>query len=113
SVPTAAYVPDDPAHVTGKVTVTSDLGGCLVFIPEASALKHAGTGSAVGADILDRYEDGVLTSMPLWAASAAFPCGAAITEVNGDTMQSCVNVHKRLNIAPTGTTADATHCPLP
>jgi hypothetical protein len=113
SVPTAAYVPDDPAHVTGKVTVTPDLGACLVFIPEASALKHAGTGSAVGADILDRYEGGVLTSMPLWASSGAFPCGAAITEINSDTLDSCVNVHKRLNIVPAGTTADATHCPLP
>jgi hypothetical protein len=112
SIMAAAYIPPDPAHVTSQVNVPSDLGGCLVFIPEASAFKHAGAGSTVGADIINRYEDGVLTPARLWADDGSFPCGP-VTPLNADPATSCADVHKRLHITPTGTTPSLMSCPLP
>jgi hypothetical protein len=115
SNPAAAFVPDDPGHVTGKVNVMPDLGACLAFIPETSALKHAGTGAgAVGADVLDRYENGQLTSTPLWTAAGSFPCGAVVTDLNADLNTSCAGVGtRRLQITPAGSQPSMTSCPLP
>jgi Right handed beta helix region len=105
--PISYYVPDD-GHVTSKVAVPSDLGGCLVYLPAASALKHAGKGTNdVGANVLSRYEGGQLTPMPLWTTgTGAFPCGAVVAGVNDDPATSCLGVHKRLHVA-------APDCPLP
>ncbi|HVZ74993.1 MAG TPA: right-handed parallel beta-helix repeat-containing protein [Polyangia bacterium] len=105
------YVPDD-GHVTNKVVAppASDLGGCLVYLPATSVLKGAGSnGHDVGANVLFRYELGVLTTMPLWIASGAnhvFPCGAVVPGVNDDADTSCGGVHKRLHVG-------AADCPYP
>jgi hypothetical protein len=105
--PTYTFQPDD-AHVTSRVTVGPDLGGCLVYLPASSALKHAGSGANdVGANVLFRYEGGQLTTAPLWdAATGAFPCGAVVPGVNDDLATSCRGVHQRLHVA-------AADCPLP
>ena len=70
---------------------------------------------AVGANVLRRYEDGILGPTLLWTqATGEFPCGTVVDVVNRDSEKpSCTGVHKRLNVAPAGTPADATHCPLP
>jgi hypothetical protein len=104
--PGAAYVPDD-AHVTGRVAAAPELGGCLVYLPKGSALRGAGVGARdVGANVLARYEGGLLTTKPLWdPTTGAFPCGALI-DVNDDPATSCIGVHTRLHVA-------ATDCPLP
>jgi hypothetical protein len=41
--------------------------GAYLFVPACSPLTHAGPGgTAIGANILYRYQDGVLTNQPLW-----------------------------------------------
>ncbi len=41
--------------------------GAYLFVPPNSPLKHAGQGgSDIGANIIYRYQDGVLTNQPLW-----------------------------------------------
>jgi hypothetical protein len=114
SVPAAAYiyVPPDASHVSGQLAVPSDLGACQVFIPEASALKHAGLGTAVGADIINRYENGVLTATRLWSVDGSFPCGP-VTSLNSNPATSCAEIHKRLRITPAGAAPSPSSCPLP
>jgi hypothetical protein len=104
----AAYLPDD-AHVTGRVSAAPNLGGCMVYLPKASPLRGAGSGTLdVGASVLDRYEGGALMpTMPLWKpGTGQFPCGDVVGGVNDDPTTSCLGVHTRLHVA----TAD---CPLP
>ena len=63
-------------------------------------------GADIGANILYRYQNGVLTGERLWDASAgSFPCGAVVTGVN-DGSTRCTNVHDRLNVNTNG-------CPFP
>jgi hypothetical protein len=104
----AAYQPDD-AHVTARVTAAPALGGCLVYLPKASPLHGAGSGTLdVGASVLHRYEGGVLMpNLPLWTpGTGAFPCGDSVGGVNDDPATSCLGVHTRLHVA-------AADCPLP
>ncbi|MBI2558897.1 right-handed parallel beta-helix repeat-containing protein, partial [Candidatus Woesearchaeota archaeon] len=86
------------------VSATSDLGTCKVFIPDASSLKGKGkNGADIGANILYRYENGVLTNKPLWdPITGEFPHGAIIPGVNDIAGQSAFDVHKRLNINTNG-----------
>ncbi len=102
-----AFVPDD-AHVTAPVAIDPALGSCLVYLPASSPLRGMGTGARdIGASILCRYENGLLTATPLWdRGSGAFPCGAVVAGVNDDPAQSCIGVHERLAVASPG-------CPLP
>jgi hypothetical protein len=74
--------------------------GCVVFVPESSPLKGAGKdGTDIGANVLYRYQDGVLTDEPLWdAETGKFPCGAIVPGVNDIPDSSCFDVHERLNI---------------
>lgn len=76
---------------------------CLAWVPSGSNMKGAGkNGADIGANILYRYQDGSLTSQPLWdRTSGAFPCGAIVAGVN-DGSTSCSNVHTRLNINRNG-----------
>ncbi|HVR61231.1 MAG TPA: hypothetical protein VMU50_04995, partial [Polyangia bacterium] len=70
--------------------------------------RGAGAGGAdVGASVVRRYQDGLLTAAPLWDASThAFPCGAAVGGVSDDPPTACTGVHQRLQV---GTAA----CPAP
>lgn len=97
-------------NVSMPITVAPNLGACFAFIPASSPLKGMGSMGDVGANVVYRYEDGILDkTMRLWdAATGEFPCGDVVID-----NQTCKTVHKRLNMAPVGTTATATACPLP
>jgi hypothetical protein len=66
-------------------------------------MKGAGeSGADIGANIVYRYEDGVLTRSPLWdPATGAFPCGAIVPGIN-DGPRACRNLHERLNVNTNG-----------
>jgi hypothetical protein len=93
---------------TNTSTVAPELGPCKVFIPQNSPLKGKGEGGAdIGANILYRYEKGVLTNQPLWnTTTGEFPHGARVAGVNDIPGSSAFDVHKRLNVNFNG-------CPLP
>ncbi|HEX3695006.1 MAG TPA: DUF1565 domain-containing protein [Polyangia bacterium] len=99
----AAFVPND-THVTDSLTVDPGLGACLVYLPAQSPLRGAGLGGIdVGASVLLRYENGLLTSTRLWDATThAFPCGASIAGVNDDPTVACGGVHQRLAVGVPG-----------
>jgi hypothetical protein len=95
---TASTPPDPPGSVDPQ------LGSCRVFIPDASPMKHKGKdGADVGANVLYRYQDGVLTTTPLWdPASGEFPHGPVIAGVNDVAGQNAFDVHIRLNVNANG-----------
>lgn len=67
----------------------------------ATYVYNSGINPLIGANILYRYENGELTSTPLWdPETGAFPHGAIVEGVNDDTLESACNVHKRLGISP-------------
>ena len=59
----------------------------IVYIPEDSNMSGAGKdGADIGANILYRYKNGILTSEPLWSPiTGAYPCGALVN-VNRNTL---------------------------
>ena len=69
----------DPPSTTQTLTNTStaahNMGTCKVWVPATATGKGAGVnGEDIGANILYRYVDGVLTKVPLWDANTgAFP----------------------------------------
>jgi hypothetical protein len=67
-------------------------------------MKGAGAGGAdIGANVLRRYRDGVLTSERLWdATTGAFPCGTTVAGVNDDPARTCIGVHERLHVNANG-----------
>lgn len=73
---------------------------CVAYLDADSALRGAaGIEGDVGANVVFRYVDGVLTSQPLWqTATGAFPCGAIVPGINDDPSQSCSGVHERFRI---------------
>lgn len=75
--------------------------GCVVYVPASeAALKGKGAGGAdIGANVVHRYEEGVLTNEKLWGP-AGFPCGAIVEGVNDLPGSSCKNLHERLNLGP-------------
>jgi hypothetical protein len=95
----------DP-HIINEHALNPQLGACKVFIPATSPLKGAGKGGAdIGATVLYRYQNGTLTTQPLWQASTGrFPCGAVVAGVNDVTGASCGGVHQRLNVQANGCT---------
>jgi hypothetical protein len=101
--------PDDAAgHIQHSTRVAApeiglDSGQCLLWIPEGSALKTAGKdGHDIGATIVNRYNDGVLTDRPLWdPVTGAFPCGAVVAGINDGPIR-CTNIHTRLNVNTNG-----------
>jgi hypothetical protein len=75
------------------------LGSCKVFIPDGSPMKGMGqNGEDVGANIVCRYENGMLqVGNPLWdPATGQFPCGAIYHGINDLSGESCFDVNKRL-----------------
>ncbi|MEM6954754.1 MAG: right-handed parallel beta-helix repeat-containing protein [Myxococcota bacterium] len=77
----------DPSN--GACIHRNDLGSPLIGEGEG--------GSNIGATIVNRYEDGVLTDTPLWAPDGSFACGAVVPGIN-DTGPRCTNVHARFNV---------------
>lgn len=89
---------------------------CLVYIPAGNTnLKGQGfNGEDIGANVIYRYQDGILTTTKLWdQTTGAFPCGATINnptlgivtnDANGSTIDTtaCGNVHKRLLVGVNG-----------
>ncbi len=97
------------SNITHEFTSTpTNLGGCYCWIPDTSNLKGAGlNGADIGATILYRYEDGILTGEPLWdVTDGSFPHGALVSGVNDIASSSLFDVHIRLNI-------NTQSCPFP
>jgi len=85
------------------------LGACRLWVPPGAAAKGAGTGgSDIGATILYRYENGTLTSNPLWdpQTGAFLGAGAIVPGINDVAGSSLFDVHTRLNVNRNG-------CPFP
>lgn len=73
----------------------------MVFRPDGSAAKTNGW----GADVLYRYQDGILTNVPLWdPTTGEFPHGAIAVGINDTVGTSAFDVHKRLNVPYPGDT---------
>jgi len=71
-------------------------------------MKGAGkNGADIGANIIYRYEDGILTDQKLWdQTTGQFPCGATVSGMNDIVGSSCFDVNQRLNVGVNG-------CPIP
>ncbi|MGE3978478.1 MAG: hypothetical protein AB7F94_12945 [Nitrospira sp.] len=96
-----AFSPGTPGNWGSTHTGSPGFGACKMWIPAGSPLKGAGTGgSDIGATILYRYVNGVLTSAPLWdPATGEFPHGASdLDETNRVSGQSLFDIHTRLNV---------------
>ncbi|HWV46851.1 MAG TPA: hypothetical protein VN039_12675, partial [Nitrospira sp.] len=96
-----AFNPALPANWTNTSTSAHGMGTCKVWIPTGAAVKGAGTGgSDIGATILYRYVDGVLTTTPLWdPVTGAFPFGPADSDgTNRVAGDSLFDFHTRINI---------------
>jgi len=95
------------SQITAAPNVGMGSSQCVLWAPSGSWLRGSGKGGAnIGATIADRYENGELTSTPLWDPSTgAFPCGAIVPGIN-DGNVACRNVHVRLN-------ANVNGCPMP
>jgi len=80
------------------------LGSCRVWIPDDSPMKGAGkNGTDIGANILYRYQNGELTTVPLWnRLTGEFPHGALVVGANDIPGESLFDVHKRLNVNTNG-----------
>jgi hypothetical protein len=102
------FVPNDTRVTAALMPDAAAVGGCLVYLPAQSPLRTAGAGAqAVGAEVTQRHQNGIVTSQPLWdPTSGAFPCGAVVPGINDDPAQSCIGVHQRLRVGTAG-------CPLP
>lgn len=96
--------PFPPSKWTNLSTSNPALGSCTVWVPDGSPMKRAGVGGAdVGANVLYRYQNGVLTNVGLWnKTTGAFPRGALVPGLNNIAGQSLFDVHIRLNINRNG-----------
>jgi hypothetical protein len=104
---------DSAGNVQNSLAVAPTLmglgaGQCLVWVPSSSNMKGAGKGGAdIGANILYRYENGTLTSQPLWdRTTGEFPRGAIVAGMNDTPGDSLFDIHTRLNVNRNG-------CPFP
>jgi hypothetical protein len=80
------------------------LGTCVAWIPAGSPMKGAASdGGDIGATILYRYVNGVLTKTPLWdPTTGEFPHGATVKGVNDVAGNSLFDFHKRINVNTNG-----------
>lgn len=94
---TTNYSPSSSANYTPvnpPVATDPQMGTCQVYRPDGSNAKV----NNWGADILYRYQDGLLTTVPLWdLVTGEFPHGAIVTGVN-DGADAPATVHTRLNV---------------
>ena len=91
-------------NVTNASSSNPAFGGCYLWVPFTSPMKRAGSkGEDIGANVLYRYEKGLLTKEPLWDhASGEFPHGALVRGLNDLAGSSAFDVHKRLKVGPAG-----------
>ncbi len=97
----ASIFPPLPSNWKNTSTTAHGMGTCKVWIPDGAAVKGAGTGgSDIGANILYRYVNGVLTSTPLWnPVTGEFPYGAPdLDRTNRVAGRSLFDIHIRLNV---------------
>ena len=96
-----AFRSSHPPTWLNTFTKAHGMGTCKVWVPDGAAVKGAGTGgSDIGANILYRYVNGVLTATPLWdPKTGEFPHGAAdLDGTNRVEGQSLFDIHRRLNV---------------
>jgi hypothetical protein len=104
-----AFQPPPPSNWANTLTKDHGMGTCKVWVPTGAAAKGTGTsGSDIGANILYRYTNGVLTSTPLWdPRTGEFPHGAAdLDGTNRVAGESLFDIHTRLNV-------NTRACPFP
>jgi hypothetical protein len=93
-----AFAPNDERV---RLPVSASGGdACVAYLGAGSRLRGAaGAEGDVGARVVQRYIDGVLTDEALWdRETGAFPCGAVVPGINDDASQSCIGAHERLRI---------------
>jgi hypothetical protein len=90
-------------HVRLPVTAPDD-DACVAYLGRGSPLRGAaGADGDVGANVINRYQDGTLTNVPLWdPRTGAFTCGAVVPGINDDPSQSCIGVHERFRVGTAG-----------
>lgn len=102
----ANYSPSSSLNYRDQLPATVDpaFGTCYLWVPDGSPMKGAGlNGADIGANILYRYENGVLTREPLWNPSTGeFPHGALVAGLNDVPGQSLFDVNRRLNVNTNG-----------
>jgi hypothetical protein len=98
------YIPSTSTNLLNHLQRDPELGTCRVHLPDSSPMKGAGkNGKDIGAVVLYRYQDGVLTNIPLWdPTTGKFPCGQIVAGVNDIPGSSCFDVHQRLNVNTNG-----------
>jgi hypothetical protein len=98
------YIPSASSNLVNNLERDPMLGPCRVYLPDGSPMKEAGKDRAdIGAVVLYRYQDGVLTNIPLWdPPTGKFPCGQIVAGVNDVPGWSCFDVHQRLNVNTNG-----------
>jgi hypothetical protein len=110
--PLTAFTPSGSTRngkLTNTATTDPGVGTCRLWVPTAAAAHGAGSGgSDIGATILYKYENGVLTRLSLWDPStgAFLGSGAIVAGLNDIPGSSLFDVHKRLNVNQNG-------CPFP
>lgn len=90
---------------TKESTTAPGMGTCKLWVPAGAPGKGAGTGgSDIGATILYRYNNGVLSTTPLWdPRTGEFPHGAEDADgTNRVPGESLFDIHKRLNVNTNG-----------
>lgn len=105
-----SFSPSVPSNWGTTYTNNPGYGTCHgLWVPDETVGKGQGTlGSDIGATILYRYVNGVLTTTQLWdQTTGAFPFGAADRDnVNRVAGKSLFDLHTRMGVKTTG-------CPFP
>jgi hypothetical protein len=98
------YQPMDQHVTLDRSGVDPLLQQCRVYLPPQSPLKKDGkNGADIGANLIFRTVDGVLTVDKLWdQATGVFPCGVVIAGVNDVAGASCFDLNTRANIGANG-----------
>lgn len=96
-----AFSPPLPSNWINTSTRAHGMGTCKLWVPADAAVKDAKRSEGdIGANILYRYVNGVLTSIPLWnPTTGEFPHGAPdLDGTNRVAGQSLFDFHTRLNV---------------
>jgi hypothetical protein len=98
-------IDDAAGHVRHSLSVAVPEIGlgesqCAIALPEGSAVAGAGEdGGPLGAEVLYRVIDGVVTGDPLWdPITGKFACGAVRAGINDVAGASCSDLHERVNV---------------
>jgi hypothetical protein len=106
------------ASVTSLIHLASnELTGCVLWVgSSASSLKGAASdGGDIGATILYQYQNGSLTSTPLWTTNGQFAAAGAATAdgLNRIPGKSLSDVGTRLNVNQNSCSFPSTYTPHP